>query len=146
VIIFLCIVGYLIAGGLTANLGRNVALNAKYKKELKKSSSCLYKTDPAILAARALREAKRALSHDMPFIVLWGTALWPLYLLGLGVYAAIVYFPKVHALQSKAEREVKGLEDKNTQDALRKQEWDNALKVMEEAGMNTKDLRKLKID
>lgn len=139
--------GYLAGGALTARWGYNIVLTNNYKGYMKSFSSRKdFETQKASIAEDALNQAKADMVDTTPFIVLGAFWFWPIYLVGILVYKVNNILPRINVLKSKAEREVYALQtDKALSDA-RKTEWDNALQTMDEAGIDTKELRKIKID
>jgi len=143
----LWVFGYLAGGLLTARWGYNIVVTNKYRYYMKSFTVRKdFEAEKASLAEDALKQAKADMIDTTPFIVLgafWG---WPIYLVGILIYKANNVLPRINVLKSKAEREVYALRaDKALSDA-RKTEWDNALRTMDEAGISTKELRKIKID
>jgi hypothetical protein len=153
-IVLLVIVGHLIAGLITANLGRNVAINISYQRELNRllggdeyrHSQEKEKEHLDLEYAKiALREAKRSVSStDMPFILIGCLTMWPLYLCGLGVYGLSKAPLKVRFLQSKSEKQVSSIEMQTQKKKQEKIEWQNAVDMLESAGIDTTEFKKLK--
>jgi hypothetical protein len=143
----LYVLGYLIGAYLTVNWGRSIILTHRYKKNLDSYKKYTYYEDTKEKYAElALAEAKRSFSHDMPFVVVYGGCFWPLFLLGILVYFIFKFLPSLQFLESKAEKEVSRLKTQKALTEARKAEWDNALKALKDAGIDTTELRKMKIE
>lgn len=146
-IILLVIVGYIAGGYLTFTWARNTYINIVFKRELEKMQHLTYfKKDEIRYTESALREAKQELSAIIPGIGPVATIAWPAYFVGLVIYHAWVRIPKISMLQSKSERYVTKLKEDRAALEYRKLEWNNALQFMQESGIDTTELRKIKIE
>jgi hypothetical protein len=146
-IILLAIVGYIAGAYLTFTWARNTYINIVFKRELDKSRRLTYfKEDEIRYTESALREAKRDFSASVPGIAPVATLIWPGYFIGLVFYHVCVRLPKFSMMQSKSERYVNTLKKNKAELESRQNEWKNALKVMKEAGIDTTELRKIKIE
>lgn len=146
-IIFLAIVGYIIAGVLNVHLAKNVAINKAYREELESYKTYNnYSGNEVHYAEESLKEATRSVNYDLPLIQVFGFAFWPCYLIGLGVYGIAINFPKITMMKSKAEREVNKLKSDVEAENQRKLEWKNAIKMLEDSGIDTSELKKMKIN
>lgn len=143
---WLIALGYFFGTILTLLWGRSTYVNLKYQKELEKYKKYShYESDELHFMQMALRKAKRDFDADLPVIV-FGCFFWPVYLVGLIGYKVIKTMPTIKIATSKAEREVKAFETQKKLSAARKAEWRNALQTLREAGIDTTELRKIKID
>ncbi len=130
--------GYVFVGYIAYVIFRNSYITSNYLKELDGSTS-LYSME------RALRRAKLNFDLDLPFLILAAT-FWVVCLPSFVLYRGAQALPKIPVFRSKAERQVDMQIAKKALSDARKKEWDNALQTMEDAGINTRELRKMQID
>jgi hypothetical protein len=139
--------GYLLGSYLTVCWGRNICLNSFFEKELVRSKRNSYFAYEEVRATEmALHEANRRVGNEMPLIVVIGGTFWPLYLLGLIVFSLLKFVPELKFFKSKSEKYVENLKKNEQEVEARKLEWKNALKTLKDAGIDTTELRKIKIE
>lgn len=141
------VIGYLLGAFVTVSWGYNIAVTNEYRATLEKYKKYQhYDQDKVGYAERALVEAKRDLTDVIPFIVCMGGCFWPIYFVGIVCYKAGRLLRKLPTFKTSADREVQALRKAKALSDSRKAEWELALKTMSDAGIDTKELRKIKID
>jgi hypothetical protein len=146
---FLLPAGYIIVGVITARWGYSVTLNSGYAKRLATYKEKYFDFDKkkAEYAEAALKIAKADMQiRDSVPAIVFGAVWWPIYLPCLAIYCLVKFSARFNVFQTKAEKEVAALKTQQALSAKRKTEWQTALRTMDEAGIDTKELRKIKID
>lgn len=134
----LYVAGYGFMAYSTFVIFRNNYITTKYRKYLKDSDSLWDKE-------WALDKAKINLNIDLPFLVFAGI-FWFVCLPSLVLYKMAQCLPKMPVFRSKAEKDVEASKTNKALSEAHKTEWENALRTMDEAGIDTKELRKIEID
>ena len=142
-------VGYVVMACITGRWGYNVTLNEYYTKHLNESKQLFrdFEANKAKYAEGALKNAKRdMLIRDSVPAICFGACWWPIYFTYLVIWSLIKSRPAIKVMQSKAEKEVAALRTQKALSDARKTEWKNALQTMEDAGIDTTELRNFEID
>jgi hypothetical protein len=139
-------IGYIFMGIVVGRCSYNHHID-KYFQERLESSASDYDVDSIEYYEQRLEQAKNvARSRDADFGAVVGGAIWPGYLPILTAIKIAKAIPNVKFMQSKAERTVTRMKDTKAIADKKKKEWSLALHTMEEAGIDTKELRKMKIE
>lgn len=137
--------GYSIVGILVGKWNHNHHLNKYYAEKLVEFRDVF--SDTLKYREVALRHAKSQMqSRDADFGSFMAGLLWPITLPALAFLQGVKTVSATTFMQSKAEREVSNLRNARAISDSRKKEWSLALRTMEEAGIDTEELRKMKIE
>jgi hypothetical protein len=137
--------GYILIGILVGKWNYNNLLNQYYAESLKEFKDRF--SDDVQYRETALRHAKSMMKYrDAEFGSFMAGILWPIILPALVFLLVVKKMSNINFMQSKAEREVMNLKNTKALADARKKEWSLALHTMEEAGIDTRELRKMKIE